>query len=47
MKTILLSKGKVAIVNDEDYEWLSQWKWLRRPTQSYKLKAQHLLRGEI
>ena|SRR5690606_4469978 len=27
MKEIPLTKGYVAIVDDEDYEWLSQWKW--------------------
>lgn len=26
-KEIELTKGKVAIVDDEDFEWLSQWKW--------------------
>lgn len=27
MKTIQLSQGKVTLVDDADYEWLSNWKW--------------------
>ena len=27
MKIIPLTQGKVAFVDDEDSEWLSQWKW--------------------
>lgn len=27
MKEIQLSKGFVTVVDDEDYEYLSQWKW--------------------
>lgn len=27
MKTIQLTKGRVALVDDDDFEWLSQWKW--------------------
>jgi hypothetical protein len=27
MKLLPLSQGKHAIVDDADYEWLSQWKW--------------------
>ncbi|MCK9460667.1 MAG: HNH endonuclease [Proteobacteria bacterium] len=27
MKEIPLTQGKVALVDDDDFEWLSQWKW--------------------
>lgn len=27
MKSIPLSKGKFALVDDGDYDWLNQWKW--------------------
>jgi len=27
MKVILLNHGKVTFVDDEDFEWLNQWKW--------------------
>lgn len=27
MNTIKLTQGKFAIIDDSDFEWLSQWKW--------------------
>lgn len=27
MKTIPLTQGQFALVDDSDYDWLSQWKW--------------------
>ncbi len=33
MKQIPLTQGKVAIVDDENFDWLNQWKWsvLKQP----------------
>ena len=27
MKKVKLTKGRFAIVDDEDFEWINQWKW--------------------
>jgi len=41
MKEIKLSKGYIAIVDDEDYEYLSQWKWYAdvKPYTVYAARA--------
>jgi hypothetical protein len=41
MKEIMLTQGKVAIVDDEDYEYLCQWKWLFIK-QGYAARNAHL-----
>lgn len=39
MATIPLTQGKVAIVDDGDFEWLSQWKWTAARRQNGKWHA--------
>ena len=34
MKEIPLTRSMVALVDDEDFEWLSQWKWCVSPSGS-------------
>ncbi len=45
MKTIPLSQGKVARVDDEDFGWLSQWKWCLS-SQGYAVRRLHLGGGK-
>lgn len=48
MKTIELSQGKVAVVDDEDFEWLSQWKWcaVRNHHTFYAIRKERLADGK-
>lgn len=47
MKEIPLSRGLVAVVDDADYEYLSQWKWcaLRQGRQNAKSPKWRAVRG--
>jgi hypothetical protein len=40
MKTINLSQGQVALVDDWNYEWLNQWKWYARKDKNGNYYAQ-------
>lgn len=44
MKRIKLTQGKFAIVDDEDYEWLSQYKWCatKKPNTYYAQRGIYL-----
>jgi hypothetical protein len=44
MKTIPLSKGKFAIVDDEDFKWLNQWNW-QLSWNGYAIRQQHIRLG--
>lgn len=41
MKKIKLTHGRTAIVDDEDHEWLSQWKWFFS-AKGYAERTQYL-----
>jgi hypothetical protein len=43
MKEIPLTQGKVALVDDEDFEWISQWKWCA----GYNHKHWYAFRGRL
>lgn len=44
MKEIKLTQGKVALVDDEDYEYLNQWKW--QFSSGYARRNIRLLNGK-
>ena len=49
MKEIPLTQGQVTLVDDEDYEWLSQWKWCAAwdvRTRSFRACRTEILDGK-
>jgi hypothetical protein len=46
MKEIPLTKGKVTLVDDDDFEWLSKWKWCLSSC-GYAMRATPLERSTI
>jgi hypothetical protein len=46
VKEIKLTQGKVALVDDTDYEWLNQWRWYARKNNNAWYASRHSARDE-
>jgi hypothetical protein len=46
-REIPLTQGKVALVDDEDYEWLSQYKWCVSRSNNRKWYAETRINGKL
>jgi hypothetical protein len=47
MKEVKLTRGYIAIIDDEDYERISQLRWQALPSQNGKIYAKGSLTGKI
>jgi len=47
MKRIKLTQGKFALVDDEDYEWLNQWKWYASRHRKTFYVVRNRLKSEV
>ncbi len=45
MKKIKLTRGKYALVDDEDFDWLNQWKW-RYHSNGYAARSLKRIEGK-
>ncbi len=46
MKEIKLTQGMTTKVDDEDYEWLSQWKWFAKESRGGYYAARSIRHGK-
>lgn len=46
LKEIKLTRGKVALVDDQDFEWLNQWKWFCLKSRNTYYAARSSRAGE-
>jgi len=46
LRRIKLTQGKFALVDDEDFEWLSQWKWYAQKSCNIFYAKTHIYKND-